>query len=453
MERISSINYQVAGKRAVPWTAKQLSNKLTEFSIWLLDRGRQLKALPRDPDLIRALLTADTLSDECASFRLGEVLNTFSLDGEHRELKVCGVRCGESADLYTVIDLGEMHPYILSKIKPAPGSDKLLPEAYSSFAALSLRLGRHPNLVSTYAVYELAGIQLLMTEYVPGEMLDVRLRRRSLELFDVLKYSIHLCHALKQANSVFPGIVHGNVKSGNCIITTGHTLKLDGFGQASFKGIETQNATGGDVYGFGTTVLEMLGVKVSHNAAQLDLSRDSLMPLRAERKLPPRFIDLIGECVDGSRRNCASVWTSLESELQDITVSLFDENIPNEPTPPTAAREVMRRAISFTLVGHVNDAVECIDKFAGDIESFHELLAAKAMILTTAGRLDEAYSASTSALMLCSNSFVVLLGHGRVLISRGDLENAAAYLERALRMRPYSRVARDLLIEVTDRLA
>ena len=454
MERISSVNYRVPDERDVPWTTKRLSNKLTEFSSWLLDRGRQLKALPRDPDLIRALLTADTLPDETASFRLGEVLNTYSLDGEHREHKVCGVRCGEFTNLYTVIDLGEMHPYILRENKAAPEAGGHAFDKHSSEAAISLRLGSHPHVVSTHAVYDLDGRQLLLTEYVPGETLDIHLNRRNLELYDVLKYSIHLCRALHHANTVFPGNFHNDVKSGNCIITTGRTLKLGRLGEAPFNASETQNKTGLDIYAFGITILEMLGVNPSRNfrKGQIDLYRDSLEQLYAARNVPPRFIDLIAGYMDGSRHDCPSAWTSLESDLQEITNSLFGEYIPNEPTTPETERDVMRRAVSLALVGHVNGAVDCIDKFAGDIDSLHDLLAVKAMILTTAGHFDEAYSASTSALMLCSSSFVVLLGHARVLISRGDLETAAAYLERALRIRPYSRVARDLLGEVLDQL-
>ena len=110
----------------------------------------------------------------------------------------------------------------------------------------------HPNVGGIYDVIEHGGELWLVMEYVEGETLRHRLTRpiSSEEFFAI---AIQCCEGLQAAHE--KGIIHGDIKPENIMLTPGNRVKILDFGVARrawnnnpdevTKSMETMTATGG----------------------------------------------------------------------------------------------------------------------------------------------------------------------------------------------------------------
>jgi eukaryotic-like serine/threonine-protein kinase len=143
----------------------------------------------------------------------------------------------------------------------------------------------HPNIGAMYDVVEHAGELWLVMEYVEGETLRHRLARpiSSDEFFTI---ATQCCEGLQAAHE--KGIIHGDIKPENIMLTAGNRVKILDFGVArrawnsnptdATKSMETMTATGGtpaymapevllqrpddgrsDIFSLGLVFYEMLG--------------------------------------------------------------------------------------------------------------------------------------------------------------------------------------------------
>ena len=114
---------------------------------------------------------------------------------------------------------------VLSQHVPADANrkDRFEREA-KALAALS-----HPNICPVFDVGQKNGIDFLVMEHVEGETLAKRLTKGPLPPDQTLKCAIEIADALDQAHR--KGIVHGDVKPGNIMLTKSGAKLLD-FGLA-----------------------------------------------------------------------------------------------------------------------------------------------------------------------------------------------------------------------------
>src|SRR3990172_8955904 len=152
-----------------------------------------------------------------------------------------------------------------------------------------LKMGRHPNIVFCYGMEYLDGVPYLLLEWVPGGSSDDELTQAQnlsslLEKegkFDVqtaLKLSMDICRGLTHAQLIQRGLVHGDLKPDNIVVTP-TMAKITDFGlsflvgtaqdsinmalnplyrppeQLSDKSVKTPHA---DIYAFGCILYEML---------------------------------------------------------------------------------------------------------------------------------------------------------------------------------------------------
>ena len=168
----------------------------------------------------------------------------------------------------------------------APQSDstaadrkRLLKEAQRASAL------NHPNVGGIYDVLEHAGELWLVMEYVEGETLRHRLAR-PISTADFFAIATQCCEGLQAAHE--KGIIHGDIKPENIMLTAGNRVKILDFGVArrawnsnpddATKSMETMTATGGtpaymapevllqkpddgrsDLFSLGLVFYEMLG--------------------------------------------------------------------------------------------------------------------------------------------------------------------------------------------------
>ena len=88
----------------------------------------------------------------------------------------------------------------------------------------------HPNICSIYEVGEEDGRTFIAMQYVEGETLDARMKRKPLELKESLTIATQVADALSEAHA--HGIIHRDIKPSNIIITARGQAKVMDFGLA-----------------------------------------------------------------------------------------------------------------------------------------------------------------------------------------------------------------------------
>ncbi len=143
----------------------------------------------------------------------------------------------------------------------------------------------HPNVGAIYDVVEHAGELWLVMEYVEGETLRHRLSK-PISTEDFFSIATQCCEGLEAAHE--KGIIHGDIKPENIMLTAGNRVKILDFGVArrawssnpdeATKSLETMTASGGtpaymapevllqqpddgrsDLFSLGLVFYEMLG--------------------------------------------------------------------------------------------------------------------------------------------------------------------------------------------------
>ncbi|HLZ41377.1 MAG TPA: protein kinase [Candidatus Sulfotelmatobacter sp.] len=96
--------------------------------------------------------------------------------------------------------------------------------------ALSLARLNHPNIATVHEFGTQDGTEFLVTEYIPGITLDVKIAKRALPVPEVLRLGVQLASGLAAAHQ--QGIVHRDLKPGNLRVTADGRLKILDFGLA-----------------------------------------------------------------------------------------------------------------------------------------------------------------------------------------------------------------------------
>ena len=491
MERLSRLATVESDQSTHALASSRFGIHFNKIYGWFREKGRQLGTLPGDPDLIRAVLSEERSPVEGSRYRAGEILNAYIQDGSRRRLRICGVRSGGFSNVYTVIDLDEMKPYCLKENRAVPGDEIRKNKKLAVEACIGLRLGRHPNLVATYEAFYLRSRLFILTEYLPSISLDIELKNGPLDLDLALKYAVHISRAMQFARSVLPDFVHGDIKPGNCLITSHQTLKLGDFGQASAIGIGKHSPNGGhlsgsesscfdtsvgwggtsaymapemfdrdlpnremaDVYAFGVTLFEMLSGSrpfngsSKHELAEMHRAGEPPLASLAEAGVPPTVIELVRRCMAKEPSERPASFAAVEDELTQAFLDQFGRTVGHESGAMFTSSDISRCALSLALLGRVDDAVDCIDTAIDHFGKHSDLLAAKAISLASGLRLDEAHEAGTAALMTHVESFAVFIVNARVLAARGKMDRAEDYLFRALQVEPNNCTALNLMGE------
>jgi eukaryotic-like serine/threonine-protein kinase len=91
----------------------------------------------------------------------------------------------------------------------------------------------HPNICAIHEVAEEDGHSFIVMPYVEGETLDVRMKRKPLDVSESLAIASQVADALAEAHA--QGIIHRDIKPSNIIITSRGQAKVMDFGLAKLS--------------------------------------------------------------------------------------------------------------------------------------------------------------------------------------------------------------------------
>jgi TolB-like protein/Tfp pilus assembly protein PilF len=96
--------------------------------------------------------------------------------------------------------------------------------------ALALARLNHPNIATIFEFGNENGSDFLVTEYIPGITLDIKLSAGALEMGEVFRLGIQLATGLAEAHS--QGLIHRDLKPGNLRVAPDGRLRILDFGLA-----------------------------------------------------------------------------------------------------------------------------------------------------------------------------------------------------------------------------
>lgn len=219
----------------------------------------------------------------------------------------------------------------------------------------------HPNVVTIYYVGRDGEEPFFAMELLPGPTLEQRIDKEPLPYSDLISYARQVCSALSHANRL--GLVHGDIKPSNLILSGDGNVKLSDFGLARTKESEPVQGLAGtlsymapelsygghptatsDMYSLGVTMFELAfgrrpfdvtGTTLkeqlkSHNLAEVEF------PERWPTNVPARFKEVLQRLLQRNPEDRYQDFNELDHDLKRIA-----------PVGVTPASLVVR---SFALV-------------------------------------------------------------------------------------------------------
>ena len=136
---------------------------------------------------------------------------------------------GGMGEVYLAEDIELLRQVAIKLISPQTIADEHAGQRLVREARAVAKLD-HPNICSIYEVSEADGRSFIAMQYIEGETLDSRLKRKSGELKESLTIASQIADALAEAHR--HGIIHRDIKPSNIIITSRGQAKVMDFGLA-----------------------------------------------------------------------------------------------------------------------------------------------------------------------------------------------------------------------------
>lgn len=248
------------------------------------------------------------------------------------------VYLAEDLDLHRNVAL-KLLPFELTREEEA--REQLITEAR---LAASLN---HPNIASIYELGQDGDVSFIAMEYVEGETVADRLSRGPLDINAAIQIASQIANALQTAHRA--GVVHGDIKSTNVMLTTDESVKILDFGLASrtadsaelsaagkgapahgtlhsmspeqLRGEKTDERT--DIFSFGVLLYEMIAGRKPFDGDRPVALREAILadepePLGAFRDdVPLELENIVRKSLE---KNRADRYQTAADLLSDLTI-------------------------------------------------------------------------------------------------------------------------------------
>src|SRR5881628_1155208 len=98
----------------------------------------------------------------------------------------------------------------------------------------------HPNIITIYEIEQIDSVHFIASEFIDGETLRQRMRKKPMKLSDVLDVAAQIASALSAAHAA--GIIHRDIKPENIMIRADGIVKVLDFGLAKLTEQRTLSA-------------------------------------------------------------------------------------------------------------------------------------------------------------------------------------------------------------------
>jgi len=131
--------------------------------------------------------------------------------------------------VYFVEHLGWKTNLAVKSIRPEILRDEKVVKAFIREAETWVDLGLHPHVVSCFYVRQMGGLLRIFAEYMDGGSLKKALSEGRIRDFKtILDLAIQFCRGMEYAHR--KGLIHRDIKPGNCLLTKDGVLKITDFG-------------------------------------------------------------------------------------------------------------------------------------------------------------------------------------------------------------------------------
>lgn len=274
-------------------------------------------------------------------------------------------------------------------------------------------IGFHPNIAACYYVRNIKDSPRIFIEYVDGGALNEWLnRRKRVDWKLIIDLMVQVCDGLQHAHS--KGLVHRDVKPGNCMMTRDGILKVTDFGLTKRRGQEsgveaTADTTGlqnviqeresitaagmgtpgymapemwipysevgpqADIYAFGVMFFELCCgrkpflVRAGERRDKLALAHVKKPPPRPTSirdDIPSSIEEIILTCLAKNPQDrypsCSAVREELAAAYEKIVKQRFSREPPDEVKLLSDA--LNNRAVSLMDLNHREEAVQALGK-------------------------------------------------------------------------------------------
>ncbi|MFA6317603.1 MAG: SUMF1/EgtB/PvdO family nonheme iron enzyme [Elusimicrobiota bacterium] len=334
--------------------------------------------------------------------------------------RVAGWRVGEVVDdLYEVASIlgeggfGSVHKvrhlgWHIDLAVKSPREDKVSSrkamERFVHEANTWVGLGLHPHIVTCYFVRVVGGLPRIFIECLEGGSLKEWLEaRRIVDARTALDIAIQIGRAMERSHGA--GLVHRDLKPGNCLMTPGGTLKVTDFGlaklgeeeasepaselprEAAIAGIREATMTGrlgtpeymapeqwsqagkataaADVWAFGVILFELMCGARPFAMAQDEppdafycRMLESGWAYKFREDAPPGIRGIAASCLSPEPKKRESRFRVLRERLEAEYAALFKAAYPREPVrdTPLLADALCNQGVSLADLGQPDEA-------------------------------------------------------------------------------------------------
>jgi serine/threonine protein kinase len=231
-----------------------------------------------------------------------------------------------------------------------PARSNALLDAAKAASAIS-----HPNIATLFDGGEDAGRRFLVFEFVPGDPLNALIEGQALNVRRAVELAIQLADALAEAEAA--GLVHGDIRPANIVVTSKDRAKFMNFGLFAFTAggtsrrslapmyVAPEEAAGAsgdirsDIYSLGAVLFEMLTGRPRGQG---------LAPSSVNKNVPPELDRIVGRMLASNIDNRYQSAATVAGELRTVAAVLEARATAEEAALELPGRQ--RRGRSGTLL-------------------------------------------------------------------------------------------------------
>ena len=380
-----------------------------------------------------------------ARYRILDILN-----GAFGRVYICEARTGET---YLRGDSRVALKTPLRQHLTGPGAL----EAFHTEAANWIALGAHPNLVLAYGVEEHLRLPFVVMEYVGGaRSLHHEIQAGRMNWLRALWVAVDVARGLAYAERRL-GLVHGDLKPPNLLITQEGAVKVADFGLSVLAGDREDDAFAGtfgyvapemyleapqrtsrtDVYAFGATLFEAVTGQRPFPDSQpwLNQVKAPPDPRQANPGLPAPFADLILACLARDPDQRPAGFQELVPALEALHLRLQGTPPPPSPEPdaPAQADALANLAGSWLNLGRLEQAEDAARKALRADPGHWKAHCAMGNVRLRRGDAPGALASFEAAHRSAPDEVIPLLNAALAAREAGDDPRTSTWLERAVR--------------------